>query len=141
MNEVLAQAQSLNAEWIIGGLASAFCAFAIWVGKFLKQIWADIKVIWIEFKKMHTQEIETLEAVIEKQEDSNKKAHDRTTKILSKTMEIERHVAETKYSVNGFRGELESIKEKLSELEDFHERIKTINIDNCNELLERVRDT
>lgn len=140
MHELIAQAGGLDAQWIIGGLASAFCAFAVWVGKFMKQIWSDVKLIWVEFKDMHDESNKTLEDVIKKQEASNEKSHDRTTKILSKSLEIERHVAETKYSIMGFRDEIEGIKEKIIQLEDTYERIKTIDIDNHDVATEQLRD-
>lgn len=148
MIEIVAQAGSINAEWIIGGLASAFCAFAVWVGKFLKQIWNDVKVIWVEFKVMHVEEIKTLEAVIEKQDTSNQKAHERTTKILSKTLELERHMAETKdYTletkdvVTKFRVEIDSIHSKIIALERFNAKIKTIDVDNHSDFIQRLRDS
>ena len=140
MHELIAQAGSLDAQWIIGGLASAFCAFAVWVGKFMKQIWSDVKLIWVEFKDMHDESNKTLEDVIKKQEASNEKSHDRTTKILSKSLEIERHVAETKYSIMGFRDEIEGIKGKIVQLEETYERIKTIDIDNHDVAAEQLRD-
>ena len=147
MDIIIAQAGNLNAEWIIGGLASAFCAFAIWVGKFLKQIWGDVKTIWIEFKDMHKKKVEALDAVILKQDESNGKAHERTTKILSKTLEIERHVHETKghveaikFCVLSFQKELDTMKIQIVDIEGFYEKLKSITADNFDDFLRQLRD-
>ena len=140
MDIIIAQAGNLNAEWIIGGLASAFCAFAIWVGKFLKQIWGDVKTIWIEFKEMHKKKVEALDAVILKQDESNGKAHERTTKILSKTLEIERHVHETKFCVLSFQKELDTMKIQIVDIEGFYEKLKSITADNFDDFLRQLRD-
>lgn len=121
MTDIIAQATSmLNAEWIVGGLSMAFCTFAVWVGKFLKQIWNDIKVIWSEFKVMHTNQIQTLESVIGKQDEATEKIKKQTNDILAQTKKIEKqnielitiaekidaNVVEIKYSLTQFRKDL-----------------------------------
>lgn len=102
MNEIIAQAVGLDASWIIGGLSSAFVVFATWVGRFLKQIWSDIKI-------MHSNQIETLEAVIGKQSASTKKIKEQTFEILTNTIAIKKIQEDNKYSLN-------EIHEKLAAL-------------------------
>lgn len=102
MNDVIAQAATLDPTWIIGGLSSAFVLFAAWVGKFLKLVWGDIKVIWSEFKALQTDQIHTFELAIGKQDASTQAIKDNTAEILSETIKIKKIVEDTKFSMDAF---------------------------------------
>lgn len=119
MFDTIAQATTmLNAEWIIGGLASAFGFFAVWVGKFLKQIWGDIKVIWSEFKVMHTNQIQTLESVIGKQDEATEKIQKQTTDILAHTKKIEKQNVEIMSIAQKIDDDVTAIKYSLKEFRE-----------------------
>jgi septal ring factor EnvC (AmiA/AmiB activator) len=98
MNEIIAQAAALDAKWIITGLGGAFLVFATWVGKFIKQVWTDIKI-------MHANQIQTLESVIGKQEISTGEIKDQQAEILTHTKEIEEQVKEVKFSIKALEEE------------------------------------
>ncbi len=92
MNDLIAQATALDAKWIITGIASAFILFATWVGKFIKQVWADIK-------EMHANQIGTLKSVIGKQDASTNEIKEQTAKILKHTIENGEQIEEAKFSI------------------------------------------
>lgn len=102
MNELLAQAGNLDATWVIGGLSTAFMVFATWAGKFVKQVWTDIKL-------MHSNQINTLESVIGKQSASTNKIKEQNAQILTETSEIKKLQEEAKFSIS-------AINERLSTL-------------------------
>lgn len=107
MEELIAQATGgLDAKWIIGGLASAFLMFGTWVGKFLKQIWMDVKVIWSEFKKMHQDQLETLKSVIAKNDAETEKIKDKADSLLAETGKIKKIVEDTKFSIDSIEKRL-----------------------------------
>lgn len=99
MNDLIAQATALDAKWIITGIASAFIIFATWVGKFIKQVWCDIR-------EMHSNQIGTLESVIVKQEESTESTKIKTDEILTNTIAIEKIAENIKFSVEGIEKKL-----------------------------------
>lgn len=102
MNEIITQATALDAKWIITGLGGAFLVFATWVGKFIKQVWLDIK-------EMHSNQINTLQSVIGKQDESTEVIKDKQDEILTNTIAIQKIAEQTKFSIDDIAKKLDTL--------------------------------
>lgn len=138
MCDVIAQTQAVDASWIITGMATAFVAFASFFVKCLTITRGDLRSYWEDFRIMHKELMnkhdnvlkeykdhaektaEKQEAMINAQKDFAEKVNEKGTRILSKQLENERHLKETKYSIQGIHRGLKCIAKDTEDYNDLN---------------------